>query len=119
MHEHQCGIPPRPLSGGILLRSSSPDADRGSVPARTNGAFNLVQRSPLFNSFNPLNMSSDPPLSQMLFSHLLSSASLPSGIASLKDGALDLSTGVSPNFMRMSAIPQHCKWIFLHLQYSL
>uniref|UniRef100_A0A183UXF6 Sal-like protein 1 n=1 Tax=Toxocara canis TaxID=6265 RepID=A0A183UXF6_TOXCA len=119
VREHQCGVAPRSASTGALLRSTSPDVDRGSVPARTDGPFSVVCKSPspapnLLSTLTPSTATGSAPFSQMLFSQLLNSVSSaavaanPSTPAS-KDIALDLSTSINntPPFMPLPPMPQH------------
>lgn len=134
IREHRCDLFQRSASTGALEPSTSPDADRGSVPARMQTSYTLVAKSPDAIASNlsygggtvPANiLASAPPLpapaplSRMLFSHFFgtptAAATIPSTSASVKDTVLDLSNP-APNkqqpqqqqFLPVPAIPQQC-----------
>uniref|UniRef100_A0A9J2PG91 C2H2-type domain-containing protein n=1 Tax=Ascaris lumbricoides TaxID=6252 RepID=A0A9J2PG91_ASCLU len=118
VREHRCGVAPRPASTGALLRSTSPDVDRGSVPAHTDGSFSVVSKSPSpapssLSTMTPSTAGSAAPFSQMFFSQLLNSVSSAAVAATptnpAKDIALDLSTSVGNNtpFLPLPSMPQH------------
>ncbi|EJW76169.1 hypothetical protein WUBG_12921, partial [Wuchereria bancrofti] len=122
IHEHRCDLLQRSASTGALERGTSPDADRGSVPARLQTSYTLVAKSPdaiasdlSYGGTVPVNaLTSVPPplapapLSRMLFSQLFgaptatamvaatAAATVPSTSAAVKDTVLDLSNS-APN----------------------
>lgn len=122
MHQHRCDLLQRSASTGALEPSStSPDADRGSVPVRMQTSYTLVAKSPGTITSNlsyggtvPANtLASAPlppapaPLSRMLFSQFFdtptatatvvstAATAVPSTSAAAKDTVLDLSNPAS------------------------
>ncbi|KAM3722291.1 Spalt-like protein [Dirofilaria immitis] len=119
IREHRCDLLQRSVSTGVLERSTSPDADRSSVPARIQTSYTLVARSPdtIIGGFSYGNNNTIPataltsfpppsvpaPLSRMLFSQFFgtptasaavaatAAATVPSTSTALKDTVLDLS----------------------------
>lgn len=109
----------RSASTGALERGTSPDADRGSVPARVQTSYTLVAKSPdagglIYGGTVPASsLTSVPPppaaapLSRMLFSQFFgtptatavvaatAAATVPSTSAAVKDTVLDLSNPAS------------------------
>uniref|UniRef100_A0A1I7VCB2 Sal-like protein 3 n=1 Tax=Loa loa TaxID=7209 RepID=A0A1I7VCB2_LOALO len=136
VHEHRCDLFQRSASTGALEHSTSPDADRGSVPARVQTSYTLVAKSPdaiagglNYGSTVPVStLPSIPPppapapLSRMLFSQFFgtptatatvaatAAATVPSTSAAAKDTVLDLSNPVAnkqqQQFLPMPAISQ-------------
>ncbi|VDM98772.1 unnamed protein product [Thelazia callipaeda] len=136
IREHRCEVPQRSASTGVSERTSSPDADRSSVPARIHTSYSLLARSsPEPNILGyasttlpslvaaTLSPSAPPaPLSRMLFSQLFAAApgvlqsasavTTPSTSTATKDTVLDLSNPITikhlhqNHFLPLPPLPQ-------------